>query len=380
MATGKLLVMNADSTLGIVSDKNLNDCIRRNKNESITVEEAEQRNNVITPKNRQDVVNKSNTGEQTCNTNLNEAMVQTETIVPSPKTVTFAIANDEDEEEDDGSVAVSKSSKSESGAVSFHASEAAEVINNRYAEDDDEDDEDSYNQGIGQKYLECNRAVATTLPEVQAPFGISSTPLDLPRRYLCWNHIGAITLIRDENFDTITSSRNSIDIHFTDALSRRNISFTDNLGFILGALGDDGAIFATDLNDEDNDNDNEEDEEANDFVLGLSKTTQEAVKRAKRNSMKKDITTKPTGSTLFFNRFETFAHIRDKDWVITLPCGERVVGCSCGKGWAAAVTRYDKCSFWSFSLYIHSPKIIKSSIPTFFYNRWQRRPRSMSTR
>jgi hypothetical protein len=29
----------------------------------------------------------------------------------------------------------------------------------------------------------------------------------------------------------------------------------------------------------------------------------------------------------------TFASMRDKDWLLTLPDGERATGCGCGEGW-----------------------------------------------
>lgn len=188
--------------------------------------------------------------------------------------------------------------------------------------DDASDDDDYYDRTN-------RRNAASNLPEPQAPFGVSATPLDLARRFLCWNHIGAITLFRGD--DELTSTRNAVEITFTDTLSRRNISFTDNLGFIVGALGEEGAIFATDLAEDKDDDDN-------DYMQGVSKKIKEAIKKEQRSS--KD--SKPTGSTLYFNRFETFANIRDKDWVLTLPTGERAVGCSCGEGWVAVITRYVK--------------------------------------
>ena len=170
------------------------------------------------------------------------------------------------------------------------------------------------------------------LPEKQPPFAPSSSPLDLPRRYLCWNSIGSVTL-RHSDGDDITNFRNTVDIHFTDSGVRRPISFTDNLGFILGSLGEDGGIFATDLVEDDDDDDDDLLDEVG--VAGLSETTRQAVKKSRRNQ--KD-STKPTGSTIYFHRFETFAALREKDWYLTLPNGERVLGCATGEGWAAVMT------------------------------------------
>jgi WD40 repeat protein len=216
---------------------------------------------------------------------------------------------------------------------------------------DDASDDDDYNERI-------NRRVSSGLhlPEPQAPFGVSATPLDLSRRFLCWNHIGSITLFRGD--DELSTPRNSIEISFTDTLSHRNISFTDNLGFIVGSLGEDGAIFATDVAD-----DKENDGEDNEVVRGMSKTIKDAIKKDQRNSKN----SKPTGSTLYFNRFETFASIRDKDWVLTLPTGERAVGCSCGEGWVAAMTRYVGRIGYIFQRFSSNRSTFQSPISTLVF-------------
>jgi chromosome transmission fidelity protein 4 len=162
-----------------------------------------------------------------------------------------------------------------------------------------------------------------TLPEPQPAFAPSSSPLDLPRRFLCWNHIGSVILRHDQD------SRNTVDIHFTDSAFRRPISFTDNQGFIIGSVGEDGGIFATDLNDE-------EDGEANEELLvGLSERTRQLLQRSSRRVRDPN---KLTGSNIYFHRFETFAALRDKDWHLTLPSGERAMGCAVGKGWTAVMT------------------------------------------
>jgi Minichromosome loss protein, Mcl1, middle region len=256
-----------------------------------------------------------------------------------------------DDEEPDDEVQLPKSKKtasSKKNSVAFVDDEAVDVdeystedvglvkgepagldrldslVADRAADDGIYDDASDYDDYDGTH----KRTSAFNLPEPQAPFGVSATPLDLTRRYLCWNNVGSITLFRGG--DEVASTRNAIEINFTDTLSHRNISFTDNLGFILGSLGEDGAIFATDLA---GDND---DDDGVDYMQGMSSKIKEAIKKEKRSSQD----CKPTGSTLYFNRFETFASIRDKDWVLTLPTGERAVGCSSGEGWVAAITRY----------------------------------------
>jgi hypothetical protein len=165
----------------------------------------------------------------------------------------------------------------------------------------------------------------------QAAFSPSSTPLDLARRFLCWNHIGSVTLLHGDD-------RNTVDISFTDSAYKRPISFTDNMSFILGSLGEDGGIFATDLQLDDDDNasfDGLDD-------LNMSEST----KRAVRQSQKKGAG-KATGSAIFFYRFETIGNLREKDWYLTLPVGERVWGAATGAGWAAVATSRKYLRFFS---------------------------------
>lgn len=197
-----------------------------------------------------------------------------------------------------------------------------------YPDKDDDASEDEYEMPdrLDDRY---STAAPVNLPESQPAFAPSSSPLELPRRFMCWNHIGSITLRRDDTGE----GRSTVDINFTDSGFRRPVGFTDNLGFILGSLGEDGGIFATDLADEDDDG---SDDLLNDFVPGLSEKTKLAV----RNSQRKQDPNKPTGSSIYFQRFETFGSLRDKDWYLTLPNGERALGCATGEGWAAVMTRY----------------------------------------
>jgi chromosome transmission fidelity protein 4 len=108
------------------------------------------------------------------------------------------------------------------------------------------------------------------------------------------------------------------------------------MGFILGSLGEDGAIFATDVTDDD-DMDGKVDNDLDDVVNNMSEATKAAVKRSQRS---REGGAKATGSTVYFHRFETFGALRDKDWYLTLPAGERALGCACGESWAAVVTRF----------------------------------------
>ena len=166
----------------------------------------------------------------------------------------------------------------------------------------------------------------------QPAFSPSSTPLDLTRRFLCWNHIGSVTLLQGDN------NRNIIDINFADSAFKRPISFTDNINFIIGSVGESGGIFASDTK-EDEDLDGEEIDGLDGF--NMSERTKQAVLRDRKKSARGSENSKPTGSSIFFYRFNTSGLVnrKNKDWHMILPDGERVLGAACGDGWAAAVTR-----------------------------------------
>lgn len=193
-------------------------------------------------------------------------------------------------------------------------------------DDDDDDDYHASRSRVGNGTL-------VELPEPQPAFAPSSTPLDLTRRIMCWNHIGAITLLRGGDGTT----RNTVDIDFTDSAFRRPISFTDNLDFIVGSLGEDGAFFASDLTEGDID----EDDDLEQVVDGLnmSDKTKAAVRKSHQKRMQKGKSThKSTGSSVYFHRFETFGSLSNKDWVVNLPDAELALGCASGEGWAACIT------------------------------------------
>jgi chromosome transmission fidelity protein 4 len=75
------------------------------------------------------------------------------------------------------------------------------------------------------------------------------------------------------------------------------------------------------------------------LLHGLSEATKLAVKKSHQSRMRGGNKGKPTGSSIYFHRFEsTVGNMRDKDWHLTLPNDERALGCACGEGWAAVVT------------------------------------------
>jgi hypothetical protein len=165
----------------------------------------------------------------------------------------------------------------------------------------------------------------------QPAFSPSSTPLDLARRFLCWNHIGSVTILQGDD------QRNTIDINFTESAVRRPFSFTDNLNFIIGSLGESGGIFASDIQDDDI-LDGEDIDGLDD--LNMSERTKQAVRRDQRKHVKGSDISKPTGSSIFFYRFaDTLNNTKNKDWHLILPDGERALGAACGDGWSAVMTR-----------------------------------------
>lgn len=233
-------------------------------------------------------------------------------------------AADANADDDDGSV-LAKAPEDNSPPAKTGTSTASPTQH----DDDDDDDDDDIDMPMGTGY-DGNHSYyqqpAVDLPEPQPAFAPSSTPLDLTRRFMCWNHIGSITLRRDE-----LVGRNSVDVNFTDKAVRRSITFTDNLGFILGSLGEDGGIFATDIADDDDDDDGDD---LDDVVPGLSDKTKQAVKRSQRGKNPN----KATGSSLYFHRYESIGNVRGSDWYLTLPNGERALGCATGEGWVAVIT------------------------------------------
>ena len=275
-------------------------------------------------------------------------------IVPAPgrKRIAKTIVNYDDSGDDDDidfaaeTTAPSATSKKSSSFVADEAEEDIdedEVTSAREKEnlnDDADKGEDNDEDLLGEDYDDYSERrplfQGASLPEPQPPFAPSATPLDLPRRIMCWNHIGTISHLRGED----GVNRNMVDIDFTDAATRRPMSFTDNMDFILGSLGEDGAIFASDVTD-----DSYQEGDGDDLGkivdgLHMSETTKALLRRSHNKRMDKHDGRKPTGSNVYFHRFETFGPMRDKDWLLTLPDGERATGCACGEGWAAVVTRY----------------------------------------
>jgi hypothetical protein len=299
--------------------------------------------------------------------NIDESIKEKEDVVEESsnvKTKSRVLEDDEDDDDDlfqnDDAVAESVQQQGKGGSSKFIDDEAeaedddvATSVNAKKdtagQNGDDDDDDDDKTQPIAEDNdddivfdnhndpleLDDVREATTnySFPPLQPAFAPSSTPIGDSRRILCWNHMGVLTLRPDVEID----GNNLVDISFHDNAGlvdgRRPITFTDNVGFILGTLGDEGGLFASDLMEEEDDDD-EFDEDG--ITAGLSEATRKAVKRSRKKLNGND---SAKGSSVYFHRFDTFGKTSDKDWVYALPDGERVLGCATGSGWCGVMTR-----------------------------------------
>eukprot|EP00579_Thalassiosira_antarctica_P009756 CAMPEP_0201922180 /NCGR_PEP_ID=MMETSP0903-20130614/10281_1 /ASSEMBLY_ACC=CAM_ASM_000552 /TAXON_ID=420261 /ORGANISM="Thalassiosira antarctica, Strain CCMP982" /LENGTH=1247 /DNA_ID=CAMNT_0048459265 /DNA_START=142 /DNA_END=3888 /DNA_ORIENTATION=+ len=243
--------------------------------------------------------------------------------------------DDEAEDGDDDDIQYDDAIKTTDNDAQDNANaEQSTAQDNANAADEDVD-EDMFNyDDLDITDTPATAANYNNLPPLQPAFAPSSTPLGEPRRILCWNHVGVVTLRSDTSNEGTDSNNNLVDIAFHETAGlvggRRPFTFTDNVGFIVGTLGEEGGMFASDLIE---DEDDEEDDLDDDFA-GISEATRKAIQRDKRQ--KKSASAK--GSQVYFRRFETFGKMADKDWVVALPDGERAVGCATGGGWGAVIT------------------------------------------
>ncbi|EJK58121.1 hypothetical protein THAOC_21778, partial [Thalassiosira oceanica] len=146
---------------------------------------------------------------------------------------------------------------------------------------------------------------APSLPPNQPPFAPSSTPADEPRRILCWNHVGVATL-RPDDGDDPSNTNNVVDIGFHETAGlvggRRPVTFTDNVGFVLGTLGEEGGVFATDPVD-DVDGGDDEDEDDLDALGIMSEEARRAARRSTRRKRGGGGEGDGGGSSVYYHRF-----------------------------------------------------------------------------
>ncbi|KAL3912567.1 MAG: hypothetical protein SGARI_001088 [Bacillariaceae sp.] len=237
---------------------------------------------------------------------------------------------DEDDDKDDDAEG-KKADNDTTGSLSSPAND--EMMDDDYTKS-------SSDHRIESSYFNSSRYVRKVEPqEAFSPSETNPTNEDELRRFLCWNHIGCATLLEGED------DVNTIDIHFTDAAFKRSISFSDDVGLVLGSIGEDGGIFASGLQDN-VDDDNGTDIDGLDD-LNMSERTKEAVRRDRKKSGKGDGDSEPKGSQVLFWKFDSIEAKRNNTWSLNLPDGEEALGVACGEGWSAVMTSRRFLRFFS---------------------------------
>ncbi|KAJ1441494.1 hypothetical protein B484DRAFT_390699 [Ochromonadaceae sp. CCMP2298] len=161
--------------------------------------------------------------------------------------------------------------------------------------------------GMGVSGVEMRELLrlAQAVPKVQAAvLHPSSTRFDeRNRRYLVWNNVGSIVL-REEKVE------GRVEIKFANtAGGNRNESFADHTGYVMAALSYEGALFASEA-DEDEGRD--------------------------RDDFKKET----AGSTLYYHAFPAQQQLggANESFRWTLHNGESAVAVAAGRGWVAVAT------------------------------------------
>jgi hypothetical protein len=155
---------------------------------------------------------------------------------------------------------------------------------------------------MSDRIKELENAKKDTFKTIQEPFQPSSTANDSKeRRLMVWNDVGYIRL--DEDVD---SQENRIEVNFTNMGGRnKSFAFGDKLGFRIASLSNEGAFFATDIEEVDEDDAN-------------YKT--------------------PGGSKLFYHAFPGHLNGANESFYLDLQEGEKALCVTVGAGWAAVAT------------------------------------------
>ncbi len=227
-------------------------------------------------------------------------------------------AFDEDDEDDVGP----EDTTLQNDKIDVDGEQLAKASNQFHDDYDNNSEVDDHDLNVHRSFNQV-----ASLPEPQAPFAPSSTPLGASRRrILCWNHHGVITSRQGDGI------QRTIDFSFIDSASRRPVSFRDPHNYIIGTFGEEGGLFASDLNE---DIDDDDEDLGDDLLAGMSDATKAVVRKSGRRIGGKD---RATGSNIYFHRFDTFGPAKDKNWHFALPEGERATGCASGEGWNAVAT------------------------------------------
>ena len=188
--------------------------------------------------------------------------------------------------------------------------------------DDDSDREDE--EEIMMRRANERAAQWAALPpppknELQPVVQPGSTPIRNDRRFLVWNSVGSIVSRSEDTFC-------ALEFEFSNMSKHKTIRMTDHYRFTMAALGDRGALLASEG----------EQKEEYDFESDRKKN--------KKNDEEEDARLL---STLYYRPFASWSH--NSDWTQQLPKGERVVCVAVGDSWCAASTSANLTRVWRFS-------------------------------
>ena len=198
--------------------------------------------------------------------------------------------------------------KQQSGLMKRNVNKLAdEEEEDMIEENGDIESEWAQNNGGGLAELDARihtleSAKSDSLLPVQAPFQPASTTKDdKQRRYLVWNHIGNITLREEPE-----ANQNRIEIRFADTMGRnKQEAFADTDGFVMAALSNEGALFATPM-----------------------------------EVLEEDAFRKPLGSKIHYHAFPAQPQLEgaNETFTIDLPENEEATNVAVGRGWSAVAT------------------------------------------
>lgn len=194
--------------------------------------------------------------------------------------------------------------------------------------DDDYDDADAGFDSVGDDKVSqaygAEEIIAVKSPSlrgarsVQRSFQPSSTAFDeRDRRYLVWNHVGSIVLRKE-------SIGNRIEFRFSNTGgSNRNESIVDHLGYVMGSLAFEGAVFASEP-------------EVDEDRYSMSLRDRESRKAT-------------PGSTIYYYAFAGQKQMLgvNESFQWTLSDGEAALAVAVGKGWLAVAT--SRCLLYVYS-------------------------------
>lgn len=194
--------------------------------------------------------------------------------------------------------------------------------------DDDYDDADAGFDTVGDEKVSqaygAEEIIAVKSPSlrgarsVQRSFQPSSTAFDeRERRYLVWNHVGSIVLRKE-------SIGNRIEFRFANTGgSNRNESIVDHLGYVMGSLAFEGAVFASEP-------------EVDEDRYSMSLRDRESRKAT-------------PGSTIYYYAFAGQKQLLgvNESFQWTLSDGEAALAVAVGKGWVAVAT--SRCLLYVYS-------------------------------